>query len=355
LEEICANFRAGNAPTTGNQEEHCVYVTLNVDADADEQVVLNDLATALRQTVGPSVLGCPNRRRTLNDSDHAQHPHQQRQRTLQGTQITNIVFAPISRNETATCTQAVADSKCIPVQFCATIFYNGVGPPESGGLLRQALFLLPAGSITDFQGWGEIELIVSTKQPPSEPGNNTTAPTDQGNAPVTDSDESKGLEPGRTPNSIAFVAAAAASLGVILAALFLIRRRRKETDENVTKIRELTDDEDDLGIETNDDSVVNGRTPSSYVVGRATVAPKMAYVLNDEFSTQDSANDPPTVYRSAHRHGPYETCNSPTCEICAVRRENGTRFIAADSFHETSRTMSSQRKRNYKTDDTVQL
>lgn len=332
LESTCARYRNGTAPTTGNQEDHSIFVTLNVDSAVDEQTVFEDLSSAMRNIVGPSVLGCSSRRQLKEPSS----------RQLQDvTQMTNIVFAPPIRNAAATCTQAIADTKCIPVQVNATVFYMGTEPPMAGGKLRQALFLLPAGSITGFQGWGEIAVLAPGETPRAT--SPTTPATDRGVNPA--SEENKGVEPGKSANSIAFVAAAAGSLVVILAALFLIRKRRKQS-EKADQIRELTDDEYDLGMETNDESYDDGYREE-------TAVPKQAYVLNDEFSTHESKNGH-EVYRNV-RHGPYETCSSPSCDMCEAKRQEGTRFIVANSFDEKHRRSTSSSSRRYAARDTVQF
>lgn len=56
--DICSAFYAGNARRTGSQQDYKVRFVLDVDENADQYVVLEDMGTILNEDITPFLLGC---------------------------------------------------------------------------------------------------------------------------------------------------------------------------------------------------------------------------------------------------------------------------------------------------------
>ncbi len=204
----------------------------------------------------------------------------------------------------------------------SAVYYGGPEPIGYGSLLKKALLYQDFSSVTGLKGFGSMKLEnVSSGDPPSEDSVDST---------------SRSSPSGNNLNPVAFVSAAVAALVVVLLALFFIRRRRRSSD-SVSKHRELTDDEDDLGFETD---------------GEAVTPPRKSYVLGEDDDTTYNLPRP----ESTARHGPDEECSSPTCEICEARRQSGTRFLIAENgVEQINSRLPRDSYRNYQADDTVDL
>lgn len=208
----------------------------------------------------------------------------------------------------------------------SAVYYGGPEPIGYGSLLRKALLFQDFSSVTGLKGFGSMKL---------ENLGNETSSGDTGDDSTSQSRGSPSS--GNNLNPVAFVAAAVAALVVVLLALFFIRRRRQRSSDSVSKHRELTDDEDDLGFDTD---------------GEAATPPRKSYILGEDDDTNYSLPRP----ESTARHGPDEECSSPTCEICEARRQSGTRFLVAENgVEQINSRLPRDSYRNYQANDTVDL
>ena len=204
--------------------------------------------------------------------------------------------------------------------------------------------LLGLGNLVVTEGTGTL-----TSSPTASPGEGD-GNRDPGVSSINASAEDKSVNPG------AFVAAALAGLTLVFLALFVAKRRR-DSDESLSKHRELQDDED-LGLTTDDDDTLQNREA---------IPPRKSYVVGEGESVQswDSQlvpdHDGQEVYAASpvmdYQHSPHHMCSSPNCELCEQKRQQGTRFIMADSGKDQHMSFipSEENDRDYEHDDTVDL
>lgn len=259
-----------------------------------------------------------------------------------------------------TCTTQVPDSVCIPTEISAELFHNGPAPQGFAEQIRQAIIMWPF-RISGLLGIGSLVVTEvpddgSTPAPVATPAAAPTA------APITDRDgpvsgiEDNAPSGGDSVNPGAFVAAGVAGLILIIVALFVVRRRRNNSDESLSKHRELGDDDDDGGLATDeDDETMQNVTIDS-------TPPRKSYVVGEEESLRSwdsrGANGQEVYVASPamdYQHSPHHECSSPTCEACEMKRQQGTRFVMADSGIDTPTYLPAESDRNYEQEDTVDL
>lgn len=245
----------------------------------------------------------------------------------------------------------MADSLCVPTIIRSDVFYNGDAPVGFEDLIRQAI-LMQSFNVSGLRGLGNLIVTEGSgaSAPAAAPGDED-GNRDPGVSSINSAADDKSVNPG------AFVAAGLAGLTLVLLALFVARRRRY-SDESLSKHRELQEDED-LGLTTDDDDTLQQREVipqrKSYVVGEA-----------DSVQSWDSrkspGNDGQEVYAASspvvdYQHSPHHMCSSPNCELCEQKRQQGTRFIMADSGNDqhVSFIPSEENDRDYEHDDTVDL
>lgn len=162
---------------------------------------------------------------------------------------------------------------------------------------------------------------------------------------------------GNSVNPGAFVAAGVAALTLVILALFVVRRRRS-SDESLSKHRELADD-DDGGMSTDDETMQN-------VTAETETPPRKSYIVGENESLQSwdsrrTGMDGQEVYVANvaamdYRHSPHHMCSSPNCEMCEQKRQQGTRFVMADSGMDGHASfIPSESARQYEHEDTVDL
>jgi len=259
-----------------------------------------------------------------------------------------------------TCTTQVPDSVCIPTDIDAELFHNGPAPQGFAEQIRQAILMWPF-SIPGLLGIGSLE-VTEVPDDGSTPAPVTPAPvTAPTPAPIAGSPvvgiQDRAPSGGDSVNPGAFVAAGVAGLILIIVALFVVRRRRN-SDESLSKHRELGDDEDDGGLATDeDDETMQNVTIDS-------TPPRKSYVVGEDESlrswdSRHAGADGQEVYVASpamdFQHSPHHECSSPTCEACEKKRQQGTKFVMADSGIDTPTYLPAESDRNYEQEDTVDL
>ena len=236
----------------------------------------------------------------------------------------------------------------------SVLYYSGDSPEGFEELIRQAFLMWPF-DISGLLGFGNLQVTEGsdslTSSPTASPGDGNGTRGDSGvNGINAASPEGSSVNPG------AFVAAGLAALTLALLALFVARRRRY-SDESLSKHRELADDED-AGLTTDDDDTLQNT---------AAVPQRKSYVVGEGDSIQSwdsgrNGNDGQEVYAAPSpvmdlHHSPHHMCSSPNCEVCEQKRQQGTRFVMADSSMDqhSSYIHSEENDRDYEHDDTVDL
>jgi hypothetical protein len=248
----------------------------------------------------------------------------------------------------ANCT--AASGVCVPSIIKSDLYYYGDAPVGFGDSLRQAILYWPF-NINGLNGFGDIQVAQgdggsSNGVVPSDVAP-TPGPVDRGAPPLVASQQS---ESGRGGNPGAFVAAAVAALTLVLVALFVVRRSRSSSSDSLSKHREFTNDEDDLGNET-DENTANTPPRKSRIVGDGS--------LDDSWNSGYTASGRQLQYEGYKtrlqdfQQEPHHECGSATCEACAIDRERGTQFVLADLG--MGPTMQNLPPRVYAADDTVNL
>lgn len=271
---------------------------------------------------------------------------------------------------TVNCTPTGANSVCFPSQFQTDLYFFGDVPESFGDQLKQAILFWDF-NIDELLGFGDVqvtETVVDTGDdeedgdvadededggtPTPGPGTRDVSPVD---GTVTGIDRSEGSSNRANPG--AFVAAAVAFLTLVLVALFIVKRHRYHvSSDSISKHLELTDDDIDMGNETDDNTAMTPMPPplpDVYVVG------------DDESYIANRSSDGHEVYRASlsnHpgfsdivHHGPNEQCSSPNCQACEAQRQSGTRFVGANAGTESPVSNSDLKPREYEADDTVSL
>lgn len=276
------------------------------------------------------------------------------------------------------CTQPVANTVCFPSTIKSNLYYIGDKPIGFEEKLRQAI-LFWTFNVEGLKGFGNV----TVDRVDNEGGNvnpsdvtPTPVPLDRGIPPVAITGIQDTQASGNGVNPGAFVATAVAALTLVLVALFVIRRHRDKSSDSISKHQELTDDEIDLGNET-DEIDLGNETDDYTTMTRAPPPPQKSYVVGDtsvdgSWITSRSAGEGQEVYAAAvaqhpgyadfsrtreqedYRHDPYHNCSSPNCVECEMKRQSGTKFVAADHGIDTSITQHLP-PREYEADDTVSL
>ena len=187
-------------------------------------------------------------------------------------------------------------------------------------------------------------------------GTPTPGPVNRQASPVAVSGIQNSQSNGSSVNPGAFVAAAVAVLTLVLVSLFVVRRHRNSSADSQSKHREFTDDEDDLGHETDENTAMSPAGPvrKSYVVSDNS--------LEDSFYSGRSGGEGQEIYKAVDRsrqqrdfrYEPHDECSSPNCEACEMKRRSGTKFVAADTGIQSLITQDLP-PREYEADDTVSL
>lgn len=248
-----------------------------------------------------------------------------------------------------TCTATLPDVTCIPTQIVADVFFTGDDPVGFADILRQALLMWPF-NITGLLGIGNLEVTegpTNRETPIPTPSPSRASGTIDG---ITGG-EDRSIDGGNSVNPGAFVAAGLAALVLVIVGLFVIRRRR-QSDDVMSKHRELQND-DEGGMTTDDDDTLQNVTVAS--------PPRKSYIVGENDSLQSwnsrKAKDGQEVFIAStqFQHSPHHECSSPNCEACEIKRQQGTRFVLADSSSDHNEYMMSQSTRNYEQNDTVDL
>jgi hypothetical protein len=167
----------------------------------------------------------------------------------------------------------------------------------------------------------------------------------------------------RSVNPGAFVAAAVAALTLMLVAVFVAKRQRDRSTDSISKHREFHDDEDndsDLGNETDDNTAM---TPIPATPQSPPPPPqqRLAYIVGDDesWNTARSSAVGQEILASPAltellQHGPHVTCSSPNCDVCELKRQMGTKFVASNAAMD-SPPREELPPRRYEAEDTVSL
>jgi len=211
-------------------------------------------------------------------------------------------------------------------------------------------------NIPGFLGFGNLVVSEGSDPPSIVTSTPTVSPGDDGDRDGDAIGIDKDTSPeGSSVNPGAFVAAGVAALTLVILALFVARRRRN-SDESLSKHRELADDDD--GDMSTDDETMQNVT--------AVTPPRKSYIVGENESLQswgsrEVGEDGQEVFVANvsaldYRHSPHHMCSSPNCEMCEQKRQEGTRFVMADSgMDQHASFVPSESARQYEHEDTVDL
>jgi hypothetical protein len=290
--------------------------------------------------------------------------------------------------ENCSSSTAAANVECVPSIIGTNLYYYGDEPTTFGEQLRQAI-LIWNFDINGLLGFGEVQVeeVASPEPAVNEPDNNSTTSNNTSTNTTTEPPPAASVSsptPGprtrasppsgtvsgiqnnesrdRSVNPGAFVAAAVAALTLMLVAVFVAKRQRDRSTDSISKHREFHDDEDndsDLGNETDDNTAVTpipAMTPQSPPPQQ-----RLAYIVGDDESWntgRSSAMGQEILASSALtellQHGPHVTCSSPNCEVCELKRQMGTKFVASSAAMD-SPPREELPPRRYEAEDTVSL
>jgi hypothetical protein len=302
--------------------------------------------------------------------------------------ITKTLMDYAARTENCTSSTVAANVECVPSIIGTNLYYFGDEPTTFGEQLRQAI-LIWTFDIDGLLGFGEVQVeeVAPPEPAVNEPDTNSTTsngtgttaepppaasesaptpgPRTRASPPVTtvagiQNNESRD----RSVNPGAFVAAAMAALALMLVAVFVAKRQRDRSTDSISKHREFHDDEDndsDLGNETDDNTAM---TPIPATTPQSPPPPqqRLAYIVGDDESwntgLSSSAMGQEMLASPALtellQHGPHVTCSSPNCEVCELKRQGGTKFVASSAAMD-SPSREELPPRRYEAEDTVSL
>jgi hypothetical protein len=247
------------------------------------------------------------------------------------------------------------------------LYYNGNEPNDFPVALRQAL-LYWNWNISGFLGFGDIS-ITTTSNSTAGGGSSSPAPAPTPIAPRAMGPTVSGIQKSEKSksrvNPTAPIVASLAAVILIVVATFVVRRRKQNSDDSISKHRELVDDDGDgldPGMETDIDP---GMETDEYTADYASArTPPKSYVVGDGDSTFEESHQGQEVFAASleqhqeyedFRQAPHHQCSSPNCDACEAKRQQGIKFVTAETGFEHAPHLPPNATRDYDAEDTVSL